>query len=156
MVIILCGPSGVGKTTIAKSLDVVVPTALTTRPKRHCSEEIINTQLFPPEAECALYVTYGNNDYIITKSEMQRCMSSGKRVLVVAAGEGILQLRRQYKCIVVYIYSMTTFEKRRPVNHELEAWHVDICDFAVDRMRAVPFLETLLQFSDVKGIHSVL
>lgn len=148
MLIILCGPSGVGKTTIAQSLDCIVPTALTTRPKRVVNEDLIITDKFPPEHEHALRVTYSGNDYVITKAEMQRCMSSGRQVLVIAAGEGIMQLKAQYKTTVIYVYSKD-FEPRRFVDDNFEAWQRSMSDFAVDRAHAVPFIESLMRWSSI-------
>ena len=126
-VLVIAGPSAVGKTVVAKALAERDPrfTFLrsgTTRQKRkdaHDDEYLYFTEeeflAAVARGEFAEHMRYGGNLYGTPKSELKRAFSEGKIPLMVLDLEGVrsMALLEEYSACSVYVYAdIATIEKR--------------------------------------------
>lgn len=118
-VLIIAGPSGVGKTVVAESLVALDPrfTFLrsgTTRPKRgdaHDDEYLYFTEeeflLALERGEFAEHMRYGGHLYGTPKSELKRAFDAGKIPLMVLDLVGVESMAHlsEYSACSVYLYT---------------------------------------------------
>ena len=126
-VLVIAGPSAVGKTVVAKQIVESDPrfTFLrsgTTRAKRgdaHDDEYLYYTEdeflAAAERGEFAEYMRYGGNLYGTPNSELQRALDNGKIPLMVLDMNGVKSLYRHkdYSACSVYLYTdINTVEQR--------------------------------------------
>jgi len=116
-ILILCGPSGVGKTTLLSKVEHhVIPRGITTRPLR--KGERLLTHMSPlPDLEYAERIEYDGYEYGIPASEF----ISNRAHVVVAGLEGIRQLRRFCNLVTVVYVRDKQLTQRRPIDEAYES-----------------------------------
>jgi guanylate kinase len=105
-VFVITGPSGVGKGTLIKELlgrvpDLTLSVSATTRPPREGEEDGREYHfLSPAEFEARMedddfleFATYSGNRYGTLRSEVERCLSDGKSVVLEIEVQGAQQVR---------------------------------------------------------------
>ncbi len=116
--VIIAGPSGVGKTTVAEMLierlgNLEMSRSATTRPVRDDgkADEYIYLSRAEFEAEIAAggmaeHAEYGGNLYGTPKRELSRILSLGKYPILVLEYNGVLSLKRSldYPVFAFYVY----------------------------------------------------
>ena len=116
--VIIAGPSGVGKTTVADMLierlgNLEMSRSATTRPVRDDGkvDEYIYLSRTAFEAEVAAggmaeHAEYGGNLYGTPKSELSRILSLGKHPILVLEYNGVLSLKQSldYPVFAFYVY----------------------------------------------------
>lgn len=124
-IICLVGPSASGKTTIAEALvktgKFIAPQSVTTRQRREGEPEdayqFIDLQVFHDlvaknglvESTC-----YNGNYYGLTYQEIDRCLQSGKTIVVPVDINGAAALKKNYKGVISVFVS-------RPLNNILNS-----------------------------------
>jgi len=116
LLIVLCGPSGVGKSTISHQLaekySVSYIVSATTRPKREGDDkgkeyQHISKEEFFRRLECDEFLEYAQNydDYYGTpKHPALDLLAKGKDILLEIDVQGALQVRYQYpQCLAIFI-----------------------------------------------------
>ncbi len=99
----LVGPSGAGKTTIAKELDCNVIESYTTRPPRFEGEEgHIFVEVMPEDADIIAYTKYNGYEYWATREQYK---GKGKSIYVIDP-VGVEMLKKEVtdtEIIVVFL-----------------------------------------------------
>lgn len=116
LLIVLCGPSGVGKSTISRELaekySVSYIVSATTRPKRDGDDkgkeyQHISKEEFFRRLEADEFLEYAQNydDYYGTpKHPALDLLAQGKDILLEIDVQGALQVRYQYpQCLAIFI-----------------------------------------------------
>lgn len=98
--IVISGPSGVGKTTIAEELNYPVLHSVTTRERRDAFENYdfwSNEEFDKVEQQNGFLtkITYGENRYGVTKEEWKRVSKGQKVVVAVMSPSGYKILKKQ-------------------------------------------------------------
>lgn len=103
--IVISGPSGVGKTTISEALQLPLIRSVTTREKRKNYEsydfwesEVFDTAV--KNKEMATTVCYGENKYGFTKQEWEKISKDKKVVVVVMAPVAYKLLKGKYSRVI--------------------------------------------------------
>ena len=126
--LVLVGPSGVGKTTVANSViektgRFLLARSVTTRPPRNdqFNDEYIYLQKddflkMSKEDGLLEYMEYGDNFYGTPISEIERIFSMGKTPLLILDIEGAKTLRKMqlpFLPVIIYLWDdLDTIEKR--------------------------------------------
>ena len=117
--LILVGPSGVGKTTVANEIissygDFMLARSATTRQKRgdsydseyiYLSDEQFNKMI--SDGEMLEYMEYGHNMYGTPASEIEKIFAAGKVPLLILDINGVKSLRKGdfgFRSIIFYLY----------------------------------------------------
>lgn len=100
--LVIGGPSGVGKTTLSESLDLPIINSITTRKKRKTYEtyDFISQKEFQSmesKNEFASVVKYGNNLYGFTTKEFEKLAAKHRTLVVVTCPTIYKMLKKRYK-----------------------------------------------------------
>lgn len=135
-IVILCGPSGVGKTSLLTSLKgYVIPIGYTTRPLRNGEDTIFYVDPLP-NIWYAERISYDGYEYALPAS----AFVEGVNYAVVAGLDGIRQLRRFCNNITVVYINDQLLENRRPIDPSYEQQLIEESDFVLTRKEAYEFL----------------
>jgi guanylate kinase len=145
LLIVLCGPSGVGKSTISRDLSekysVSYIVSATTRPKREGDDkgkqyQHISKEEFFRRLETDEFLEYAQNydDYYGTpKHPALDLLAQGKDILLEIDVQGALQVRFQYpQCLAIFILP----PDEPTLLHRLQARGRDSADEIAKRFRA--------------------
>ena len=145
LLIVLCGPSGVGKSTISRDLSerysVSYIVSATTRPKREGDDkgkqyQHISKEEFFRRLEANEFLEYAQNydDYYGTpKHPALDLLAAGKDILLEIDVQGALQVRFQYpQCLAIFILP----PDEPTLLHRLESRGRDSADEIAKRFRA--------------------
>ena len=160
--IVLAGPSGVGKTTVAERLIEMNPRleetrSATTRQRRGDGKDDEYTYVtreeflgFIERGEVVEYTEYGGNFYGTVCFELDRIISEGRIPILVLDYNGARSLKRvlSYPVFAFYIYTSLEEAERRLEQRELLAGK------SHEESRAVVERRRSENVSDYKAVHS--